>query len=133
MLEIGDAGRRLNEPFFMKLGAKSFETTDPKYGQVDALTYLMRQPEGSTIVTGFGVLEEGVLYNGFDEPERLKKYQKGLGKAIHRVTPIGGLTFHGLEWDYDLKDAGFVNDPNSPRELNTRTSDRGGLIVLRKQ
>ncbi len=132
VIELGDNGNKLNKAFFLRAGAGAYESIDPKYN-VDGLTHLMRQPDESAVVVSFGVLEEGVLYAGFiDEPENLVRYQKELGKQIYRATPRGAITFHGLEWDYHLKDAGFVEYQNSPRELNTVTPQRGGFRVLRK-
>ena len=137
VIEIGDAGRRINEPFFMKLGVKSFETVDPQPCGVDGLSYLMRQPEGSAIVTSFGVFDDGVLYMDGKTGELLDGYVSKLCSEIYRVTPKESITFHGLEWDGDLKDAGFVSDTKTPKELNSYVHGHGfgtgyGLRVLRK-
>lgn len=133
IIEIGDAGRKINMPFFMKLGARSFETADPNFSEVDGLTYLMRQPEGSALVCSFGVFDDGVLYmDGCEIGKSLKEYVGKLCKEIYRVTPKGGITLHGLEWDGDLKDAGFTSDSNTPNELNAYTPQRHGLRVLRR-
>lgn len=135
VIEIGDAGRKINEPFFiLDWGAKSFEIADAQYG-VDGLTYLMRQPEGSALVCSFGVFDDGMLYmDGVKIEKPLREYVSKLCKEIYRVTPKGGITLHGLEWDGDLKDAGFVPDPNTPKELNSYCSRDSyyGLRVLRK-
>ncbi len=135
IIELGDAGRKINEPFFIKLGAKNLETADPKASRVDGLTYLMRQPEGSAIITSFGVFDEGVLYmDGVEIEKPLQEYVTRLCREIYRVTQKGSITLHGLEWDGDLKNAGFASDPNTPKELNSYFSDRGyGLRVLRKE
>ena len=61
----------------------------------------------------------------------LGEYVKKLCREIYRVTPKGAITFHGLEWDGDLKDAGFV-DAGAPKELNKYVSGSGGLRILRK-
>lgn len=135
IIEIGDAGRSVNRPFFMELGARSFETADPNFSGIDGLTYLMRQPDGSAVVTSFGVLDDGVLYgpSGCEISTSLGKYVGKLCNQIYRVTPKGGITLHGLEWDGDLLGAGFVNDANAPRQANSYTPGSGGLRLLRKE
>ena len=135
IIEIGDAGRRINECLLLRLGARSFETADAQWG-VDGLTYLMRQPEGSAIVCSFGVLDWGVLYDDWiNSPRAMERYRKLLGNEMYRVTPKGAITLHGLECFDDLKQAGFREEysPFVPEDLDTWTPQRGGLKVLRKQ
>ena len=132
VIELGDAGRRINEGLLLKLGATSVEYADSKY-TADGLTHLMKQEDGSAVVCSFGLFDEGVLYmDGVSISEPLQKYVDKLCAEIHRVTPRGGITFHGLEYSDDLRKAGFENDSGSPRELNKQNSSDGGLKVLRK-
>ena len=116
---------------FNRLGAKEWCGVDPKCNY-DGLTFLLKQPDESAIVTSFGVLEEGVLYRGFNESEQLKKYQQELGRQIYRVTPKGAITFHGLEWDLDLVKAGFIDDENVPSDLRKGKQGHNRFRVLRK-
>ncbi len=132
IIELGDAGRRRNEKLLIDLGAESIDYADPLSSGVDGFSYLARQPDESAIVCSFGLFDIGVLYHSFCEPEELVKYQKLLTDEIYRVTPKNGVTFHGLEFDYTLKESGFNADSNAPDELNTKTDQRGGLVLLRK-
>lgn len=131
VIEIGTRDRK-NERFFKQIGAESYETTDPNGSGEDGLTYLMRQPEGSAIITSFGVLEDGVLYMDNLIPN-LKEYTALLGREIYRVTPKGRITFHGLETAHDLINAGFKEAEDCPESLNSLLKDPwGGFRVLRK-
>ena len=58
---------------------------------------------------------------------------RGIGEEIARVTPRGSITLHGLDYVDDLENAGFRFDKNAPAGLNTWTSQRGGLAVLRRE
>jgi hypothetical protein len=135
VIEIGDAGENINRGSFLNFGAKSFETTDSKYGRgLDGLSYLARQSEGSAIVCSFGVFDEGVLHMGNDELGKiLNRYRVELANEIYRVTPRDTITFHGLEWYSELKDAGFSEDKCAPRCLNTWDVTSGGLKTLIKK
>lgn len=134
VIELGDAGNKTNARFFLRdLGAKSFETADPKYiPRCDGLSYLVRQPEESAIVTSFGVFDEGVLHAGPKEPDELFRYRQLLADEIYRVTPIGGITLHGLDWYFEFERAGFKEDASVPSDLNTWNAQYGGFKVLRK-
>jgi len=132
IIEIGDAGRKRNKELLLELGAQSYESTDPKSGGIDGLSYLMRQPDESAIVTSFGVLDWGVLYGDCRESRVLDRYNCLLGENIARVTPRGAITLHGADYIDDLENAGFKRDADAPRELDTWTPQRGGLIVMRK-
>ncbi len=116
------------------LGARSYEGCDPKYN-VDGLTFLLRQPDESAIVTSFGVLEDGVLYmpKGCGSIDHLlPMYTAELGKQIYRVTPKGAITLHGLDCSRDLENTGFIIEESVTRDLK-RGNISGGLVVLRKK
>lgn len=117
---------------FLELGAKSYEGCDPKYN-ADGLTFLLKQPDESAIVTSFGVLEDGVLHmGGCSIDHLLSRYTAELGRQIYRVTPKGAITLHGLDSSHDLKNAGFIIEENAPRDLKQRKIS-GELAVLRKK
>ncbi len=118
---------------FLKLGARSYEGCDPKYN-TDGLTFLLRQPDESAIVTSFGVLEMGVLhlYGRDDLSVLLSKYTAELGRQIYRVTPKDAITLHGLDSCLDLENAGFVIEEAITKELERRNVS-GELVVLRKK
>ncbi len=133
IIEFGNkgykAGYNVPSAKLFELGARSYEGCDPKY-DLDALTFLLRQPDESAIVTSFGVLDDGVLYMPGCEVDRLlSKYTAELGKQIYRVTPKRGVTIHGLDSVGDLIRAGFK------AESPTRDLDgaRGNITVLRKK
>ena len=108
VIEFGDAGKKINKTFFEELGSKKFIAFDTLPGKGrDALSQLSRQPDNSAVVTSFGVLDEGVLYMG-GVVEGLERYTEELAKQIYRVTPLRGLTIHGLENAKDLINAGFI-------------------------
>lgn len=132
IIELGDAGRKINKNFFLGLGATSFKTADPQRLQVDGLTYLMRQQDDSAIVCSFGVLEYGVLHMGIEGIGKLcRKYVEELAKEIYRVTPQDTITFHGLDCGgADLRRAGFIEDQSAPKRFLDGQYD---LTVLKKQ
>ncbi|MFA6254100.1 MAG: hypothetical protein WC640_02505 [Candidatus Paceibacterota bacterium] len=126
VIEIGDAGRKINAPFFGAIGTSNFDTVDIKTG-IDALSCLIRQPDESEVVVSFGLFEEGVLYSS-DRPEE-KRYAKYLAEQIFRVTPRGAISLHGLEYDGDLLTAGFIKEKTIP---GTASSSGGVVNVYRK-
>ena len=127
----GDNNVRCNVPAaeLLELGARSYEGCDPKYN-TDGLTFLLRQSDESAIVTSFGVLESGVLYmEGCGNIENLlSRYTAELGMQIYRVTPKGAITLHGLDYRFDLENAGFVFD-----RCLKKGNVTGDLVVLRKR
>ena len=131
IIELGSAGRneaKLHFEYDFKVG--QYEYADPQYN-TDGLSHLMKQPDNSAIVTSFGVLEDGVLYMDGLIPG-LRKYTELLGKEIYRVTPKGAITFHGLETDHDLIDAGFKQPKDIPKDFNKKLIGWNFLKVLRK-
>ena len=143
IIELGNKGyRKIDRDYFgrcsnpagkfLDLGAESYEGCDPKYN-TDGLTFLLRQPDESAIVTSFGVLEDGVLYLGsFGGYDLLSRYTAELARQIHRVTPKDAITFHGLGYTRDLENAGFVIEESAPKDLK-RQGSWGWLEVLRKK
>lgn len=131
VLELGNRGWKVSYDFD-RLGATSYEGCDPGWN-VDGLTFLIRQPNESAIVTSFGVLDSGVLYmDGCQIDPLLKKYTKELSRQIYRVTPKRDITLHGsLDTLKDLTNAGF--DANADIPQNLRGYGMTQITALRKR
>lgn len=131
MIELGSASRdQAKIHFECDFKVKDYSYADPQYN-TDGLSYLMKQPSNSAIVTSFGVLEDGVLYSDFKVPG-LNKYTELLGQEIYRVTPKGAITLHGLEFDHDLTKTDFKEPENIPSDFNRELQQWRSLRVLRK-
>lgn len=136
VIELGNkgCGPGLNVPSttLLNLGAIDYSGCDP-VRNIDGLTFLLRQPDESAVVTSFGVLDEGVLFAGeCGIGALLNRYVDELGKQIYRVTPRNGITFHGTDSGVGyLIRAGFEEDASAPTIGQQNVN--GKIVVLRKR
>ena len=140
-LGCGNAGYNHGH-FFQDLGCKRYYGIDPQYRDTiigigmriigtDALSFLLECKSNSAIIVSFAFLEDGALYTEVDKLHN--KYINLLMKEIYRVSIKGAITFHGLEIDGGLIEAGFNIEKNVPPKFNKNVYGMGKyLMVLRK-